>query len=397
MITAIKDFKTVSKLFFATVFFLTFTISNIDAADSSLVNLEDQFSNLVYNASRSIVTIESIKSITQSDFKNSGNETIHSIISSGVIIDTLGNILAAAPSVVNNDYLMVYYDNKVIPARIRGIDYNTGVALLSVNRKIGQPVKMISKYGCAGEMVVALGNSYGVKASPSIGFCAGLRPEGTLQFSSTISSGTIGGGLFDLSGNMVGLITGGIGGDRWAEVGLAVPSQELYKIVEHLINFGDRQAGYIGITSADIEFAPGIEITFPTQFARTTTQRNQTINQGIMITDIVPLSPAANAGLQRGDVLISMNGAPLKSALELRNSIKRFLPGSVIDFGFIRNNVPYIAPLQIGRVEFTAGAVFQSFPNQPYSSQNTDSLLNEINILKKTLNNLELKLRKIKQ
>lgn len=396
MITATKEFKTVSKLFFATVFFLTFTISNIVVADSSLVNLEDQFNNLVYNASRSIVTVESIKSTTPSDFKNSGNETVHSIISSGVIIDTLGNILAAAPSIVKSDYIMVYHDNKVITARIRGIDYNTGVALLSIDRKIGQPVKMISKHGCAGQMIVALGNSYGVKASPSIGFCAGLRPDGTLQFSSTISSGTIGGGLFDLSGNMVGLITGGIGSESWAEVGLAVPSQELYKIVEHLINFGDRQAGYIGITSADIEFTPGIEITYPAQFARTTPHKNQTIKQGIMITEVVPLSPAANAGLLKGDVLISMNGVPLNSAAELRRTIRRSNPGSVIDLSFIRNNSPYIAPLQIGRVEFISAPGFQAISSQSTSGLNSDSLLNEIEILKKTLNNLELKLRNIK-
>jgi len=387
----------VSKLYFVTVFFLTFIISGVLSADSSLVKLADQLNNLVYDASRSIVTIESIKSISQSDLYNSGKETIQSSISSGVILDTSGNILVAAQSVVKHDYLMVHYDNKVIPARLKGIDYNTGIAVLHVGRKIGQPVKMVSKHSCAGQMVVALGNSYGVKASPSIGFCAGLRPDGTLQFSSTISSGTIGGGLFDLSGNMVGLITGGIGSDRWAEVGLAVPSREIKKIVRHLINFGDRPAGYIGITSADIEFTPGIEITFPIQFARTTPQKTQIINKGIMITDVVHLSPAANAGLKRGDVLISMNGVNLMSAAELRRSVRRFLPGSVIDLGFIRNNIPYIAPLQIGKVEFFTGSSFQDISGKSSANLNTDSLLNEIEILKKTLNELEFKLRSIKQ
>ncbi len=397
MITVAKVLKTVSKSYLVTVFFLLFIISGAISAESSLVKFENQLNDLVYNASRSIVTIESIRSISQSMFNNSSNETVQSIISSGIIIDTSGNILAVAPSIVKHDYLMVHYENKVIPARIKGIDYNTGVALLNVGERIGKPVKMISKYGCAGQMVIALGNSYGIKASPTIGFCAGLRSDGTLQFSSTISSGTVGGGLFDLSGNLVGLITGGISEDHWAEAGLAVPSRELKKIFDYLNRFGDRQAGYIGITSADIEFTPGIEITFPVQFARNIPRRNQIINQGIMITEVVHLSPAANAGLKRGDVLISMNGLPLGSAAELRRNIRKFLPGSVIDFGFIRNNVPYIAPLQIGKVEYTSGIAFQGNSHNLAVSLNTDSLLNEIKTLKKTLNNLEFKLQNIKQ
>lgn len=392
-----KVLKAVSKLCFATVFFLLFNISGTISADSSLVRFENQLNDLVYNASRSIVTIESIRSISQSKFNNSSNETVQSIISSGVIIDTLGNILAVAPSIVKHDYLMVHYENKVIPACIKGIDYNTGVALLNIGQRIGEPVKMISIYSCVGQMIVALGNSFGIKASPSIGFCAGLRPDGTLQFSSVISSGTIGGGLFDLSGNLVGLITGGISEDRWAEVGLAVPSRKLKKIIDYLSKFGDKQAGYIGITSADIEFTPGIQITFPVQFARNTPHKSQVIDQGIMITEVVHLSPAFNAGLQRGDVLISMNGSPLKSAAELKRSIRHYLPGTVIDFGFIRNNVPYIAPLQIGKVEYLSEVAFQGISHNSPTRMNTDSLLNEIKILKKTLNNLEIKLRNIKQ
>ncbi len=397
MIMIAKLLKAVSNIFFVTVFFLLFFITGIVSADSSLVKLEDQLNDLVYNTSRSIVTIESINSVTKTEFDNSDNETVHSIISTGVILDTSGNILAAAPSIVNNDYLIVQYENKRIPARIIGIDYKTGVALLNVGKKVGEPVRIANKYGCAGQMVVALGNSYGIKASPSIGFCAGLRPDGNLQFTSTISSGTIGGGLFDLSGNLVGLITGGIGEARCSNVGLAVPSRKLKEIVYHLSKFGDRQAGYIGITSADIEFTPGIEITFPVQFARDTQQRNQIVNKGIMITDVVKLSPAANAGLRRGDLLISMNGLPLKSASDLRRNIRQYIPGSIIDFGFIRNNVPYIAPLQVGNVEFTSGCAFQDISGKSADNLNTDSLLNEIKILKQTLNNLESKLNNIKR
>lgn len=383
-------FSTAAAFLVGAVFFLGGLAAGVSAGDSSLIVLEDRFNDLVYRSSRSIVTLESVINSRSGADRGMG-ETIHSLISSGVVVDSLGGILVAASSVVGRDRLSVHFENQVVPVNLVGIDYHTGLALVSAGRKLGEPMRLARQHGCAGQMVIAIGNAYGVRASPTIGFCAGLRPDGTLQFSAPISSGTVGGGLFDLSGCLVGVVIGGVGHDRWAEVGLAVPSPGLAKVIRYLYRHGDRQAGYIGITSADIEITPGLEVTLPARMVRTESQRYFVVERAVMITDVVPLSPAANAGLAKNDLLISLNGEAIVSAVALRSFVRQCRPGAMIDIGFVRNNVPLVAPLQIGKLRMAAFDSFQSADKEPVYT--TRSLQKEIDELKLSLRVLEKKLK----
>ena len=384
-------------LIVAAVFFLLFTVVNVGATDGSLATLENQLSDLIYRTSRSIVTMESIRTPRSGSATVENDETLQSLISSGIIFDSSGNILVAASSVINRDKLLVHFDNQAIPVRLVGIDYLTGLALVSAGKSLGNPVYLSSHHGCAGQLVVALGNAYGVRVSPTLGFCAGMRPDGSIQFSAMITSGTIGGGLFDLSGKLVGLITGGIGHDQWAEVGLAVPSTELIKIFKHLIKRGDRQAGYIGITSADIEITPGIEVTLPAHLVHSESQRYFIVDKAVMVTNVVPLSPAANAGLIKGDMLISLNGESLTSVVTLKSFVRHCQPGSVIDIGFVRNKMPYVAPLQVGKLKLSMFNSFQDLcESQPLQTSAHKSLQKEIDSLKITLQALEKRLQNLR-
>lgn len=374
-------------------FWAVFFSGAVSGADTSLFRLESGLNELIYQLSRSVVTIESSTPVSPKAFQGQGDEAVQSLISSGIIYDLLGHILVAAPAVTDHERIVVRFGDEVIPARVRGIDHQTGLAVIHINRRIGVPASFSSREGCAGHMVIAMGNSYGIPACPSLGFCAGFRPDGTIQFSSPITSGTVGGGVFDLSGNLVGLITGGIGFERRLEAGLAIPARKIPDIVRHILMQGDRPVGYIGITTANIEISPGIKLKPTNMLINVGMSTSRVIERGVMVTAVVPSSPAERAGLKKGDLLLSMNDSPLRSALDLRNRVRQTFPGTVVKLGFIRNDTPYRVRVEIGKLLFDSSQAFLAQPAALYPHcLSEDSLRIEIESLKRALRRLEKQL-----
>jgi serine protease DegQ len=377
----------------AVAFWAVFFSGAVSGADTSLFRLESGFNELIYQLSRSVVTIESSRPVSPKAFQGQGDEAVQSLISSGIIYDLLGHILVAAPAVTGRERIVVRFGDEIIPAQMRGIDHQTGLAVIHINRRIGVPASFSSREGCAGQIVIAMGNSYGIPACPSLGFCAGFRPDGTIQFSSPITSGTVGGGVFDLSGNLVGLITGGISFESRLEAGLAIPARKIPDIVRHILMQGDRPVGYIGITTTDIEISPGIKLKPTNMLVNAGMSTSRVIERGVMVTAVVPSSPAERAGLKKGDLLLSMNDSPLRSALDLRNRVRQTFPGTVVKLGFIRNNTPYRVRLEIGKLQFDSLQAFFAQPAAQYPHRmSEDSLRIEIESLKRALHRLEKQL-----
>ena len=322
---------------------------NLSAADSSLVPLETGLQNLISRLSRSIVTIEASKSNSQSLPASRTDNRIVSIVASGVVYDSAGYILVAASSVIERENIIVIADGCRVPARLVGVDYQTGLALIQAERLLGMPVEALENYRCIGQLVVAVGNSFGLNASPSLGFCAGARTDGSLQFSAAISSGTIGGGIFDLTGKLIGAITGGISNGSQTGAGLAVPASEIPAIVEYLRIYGDRQAGYLGVTISEIEVTPAIELRSANLLAGGIQPPVRIINQSLFVTDVVAKSPAAFGRIAPGDLIISINGDEVSSAVDFLYQIRKAHPGSIIQLGFIRQNQLLYADIEIGR------------------------------------------------
>ncbi len=318
--------------------------------DSSLYNLEQGFTDLVFRLSRSVVTVESWQRVPGSQLALTEDEVVQHQISSGIICDTLGHILVAAPMVVGHDQVMVTFDRGLMPAALVGVDYWTNLAVLSIDKRVGVPVNYSDRRMCAGQMVMAVGSAYGLRASPSIGFCAGLRPDGNIQFTVPVTSGYIGGGVFDLSGKLLGIVTGGVGADN--QISQAVPAYRLPDIVAYILENGDRLAGYLGVTSAEIEISPGIEVA---QQAASTEQSEiqapRVIDRGVIITKVLPRSPAERSGLKVGDLIFSYDGHLVTSARELAREVICTRPGTAVDMELIRQNTYYDLQLRIGKKE----------------------------------------------
>lgn len=373
------------------VFFST----RASAADSSLFNLEQGFNGLIYDLSRSVVTVESWQRATANSVAIDGEEVLNHTISSGLICDTMGHILVAAPMVVGHDQVMVDFDRKLLPARLLGVDYFTNLALIDVDCRIGVPVRIAEQQICAGQMVLTLGNAYGMRASPSIGFCAGARGDGNIQFTTPVTSGSIGGGVFDLRGKLLGIVVGAVGPDN--QVSQAVPGFRLPEIVEYILAHGDRQAGYLGITTAEIMISPGIQVDPPaTGMLQVDSSPHRVIDGGVIITRVVPQSPADRAGLKVGDLIFDFNGEPVTSARTIARRVMQTPPGSPVAIELLRKNTYYDLQATVGsRPLASFGGDSGGGSGDSGNGTVVDSLSRAISNLKAQLQTLENRLNEV--
>ncbi|UCE25816.1 MAG: serine protease [Candidatus Zixiibacteriota bacterium] len=367
--------------------------SPILAQDSSLNMLESGLNDLIYRLSRSVVTVESFYPRPASIRSGAGGDALYNVIATGVIFDSSGHVLTVASNVVNRSRIQIRFEDQTVPAEVQAIDYQTGLAVLRLARPVGTPARLNRQHGCAGQMILALGNAYGLRAAPSMGFCAGVRPDGAVQFTAPITSSTLGGGLFDLSGQLVGLITGGIGQGNRTEIGLAVPSARVSESAEYLLARGDRMAGYLGLSTAEMEVYPPLEIGQSSQLVNDGSG-GMLIERAVVITAVVPSSPAAKAGLKVGDLLFSVNRQAVPSAFQVANFVKQSMPGTVIELGIIRQNRSYFVPVKVGQAQTRSfeSSISVSFERVEYFDL-TDSLLGEIEALKATIRHLERRIR----
>ena len=368
------------------VFFLSAAIAGAaDEDQAALAGLERDLTALVSRLSESVVTVEGFHPIN-SYYGSANGDAVVSAVSSGVVFDSSGLILVDAASVAEFEHIQVLCAGQVCGASLIAIDYQAGLALLRTHRPIGRPVKIAHGPICTGGFVLAVGNSFGINAAPAMGICVGIRPDDRLQFTAPISSGTLGGGVFNLSGELVGVISGGLGAAGRSEAGLAVPVSDLPGIVRHLLRYGDRTAGYVGVSVTETEISPPLEIQQSAMFASVGGTQTRILDRGAVITGVVSGSPAARAGLRVGDVLVSVDGRLILSAVELMKTVRNQVPGKKVRVGLLRNGMPLFQMLEVGRLGLSRSATPQlSGDNDLQLQQEIDSLRHQLNRLEATV------------
>jgi serine protease Do len=386
--------KTVRRLLCATIMAVFFSPTT-RAVDSSLFTLEQGLSELVFRISRSVVTVEASSSLAPGPSRESNREIVRRLVSTGLICDSAGHVLVSAPAISGHDRITVVLDGYPMPAELVGIDYHTNLALLQIDRSLGEAVALSDKRACAGQMVVAMGNSYGLRAAPSLGFCAGLRIDGLMQFSVPITSGSIGGGVFDMNGELLGVIVDGEGTE--SRVALAVPAYQLPAVISYLSQRGDRHAGFLGIQSADIEIIPPLEIATPVRLVSANGGDRMTFDRGIIVTSVLPGSPAANGGVLAGDLIVGYNDIAYLSAAELARAVRCSRPGSVCTIEIIRQNQALSRTVQVGRKELDPTHLrARNTDYQNARDGEIDSLTSELIRVKRQLEALESRLRTLR-
>ena len=259
---------------------------------------------------------------------------------SGVIISVDGYIVTNNHVVDGADELIVTLnDNSEYSARIIGTDKTTDLALIKIDGKNLPAITIINSDDIkVGEWVLAVGNPLGLNNTVTAGIVSAKARslgangvESFIQTDAAINSGNSGGALVNTRGELVGINamlysqTGSYSG-----YGFAIPTTIMNKVVDDLKKYGVVQRAMLGVTGGnvkdyvDAQKENGKEVDLGTM-------------EGVYIDKVAEDCAAADAGLEKGDVIISADGQKVTRMAELQEIIAKKRPGDKINLTYLRN------------------------------------------------------------
>ncbi|MDX2079902.1 MAG: trypsin-like peptidase domain-containing protein [Terrimicrobiaceae bacterium] len=302
----------------------------------NLAAIDREFTQLVAAVVPSVVSIHAVPAeaadprarILHSLFGGSGNPSASPQLGSGAIISDDGHIatnwhVISAASAVD----VQLHDGRLVPAKFVGGDPRSDVAILKIETDGLRPISFAdSDAASVGQMVFAVGNLFGLSETVTRGIISakGRRTstEFTNEFLQTdapINPGNSGGPLVDLNGQLVGLNNSVLLADG---IGFAIPSNTVRRIYENIRRNGRLIRPWFGVVSQSLTRNLAAQLGLP--------------DAAGAIVAPVQNSPAARAGVQYGDVVVSFNGRPIRDAIDLRNRIAETEPGQTVDVGIRR-------------------------------------------------------------
>lgn len=377
------------------IFLAAVLATPVSADDSPLAQVSAGMHDLIYRLSRSVVSVEATRSVSGL-LPGFPGQIVQSTSSTGLVCDSAGHILVNASSVIGYDQIQVAGEDRSLPGRIVAIDYQSGMALLSTSMPVGHSVaEFSSRGGCAGQMILSLASVGGLRASPTIGFCAGCRTDGFLQFSLAASPSSVGGGIFDLNGRLLGVILAQA--DNPASQTAALPAHKLPEIIDYLLEKGTRWAGFAGIATRRTQINPPIELNSGDQ-RLANFGKADLIDHGVVVTAVLNGSPAARAGIILGDLVMSIDNNQVDSPDDVARIITALTPGSIVPFKVLRHDRFLNVRVQIEArpSQLLAESTRSSDAyRRDASSRTTDSLLEVLDRLRDEVSKVEQRLRSI--
>ncbi|HEY4818039.1 MAG TPA: Do family serine endopeptidase [Candidatus Acidoferrum sp.] len=274
------------------------------------------------------------------DGRQDGPPQAERSLGSGVIVDKRGYILTNNHVVEQATKIQVQLDGnpQKYTAKVVGVDEDTDLAVIKIEANKELPVaKLGNSDGVqVGDWVLAIGSPFGLQATVTAGIVsakdrsgiggAGHQFQRFLQTDAAINPGNSGGPLVDLAGEVVGINTAIITGSRGYEgVGFALPSTTAINVYNQIISQGRVTRGSIGVSFQEELGTNAI------------TLKELGAPYGVVIMNVEPGSPAEKAGLKGGDVITSVNGAPVKNGNDLVNPIAAAPIGSKVKLNFVRD------------------------------------------------------------
>jgi Do/DeqQ family serine protease len=282
-------------------------------------------------------------------------ERVSQSLGSGVIVDAEnGYVLTNNHVIARADEIAVgLKDGRSLEAKVIGTDPDTDLAVIQI------PAEDLTELQLAdtddlqvGDFVVAVGNPFGLGQTVTSGIVSalgrtglrGLEYQNFIQTDASINPGNSGGALINLRGELVGInsaIFTPSGGN--VGIGFAIPSSMARYVMDQLIEFGEVRRGTLGISVQDL--TPDLAGAFSIE-----------AGQGVLISEVVTVSAAGEAGLQPGDVIIRMDERDINSAQDFYNAEGRLALGESIELEYVRNGKTRDISLAIRSVPVLDGA-----------------------------------------
>jgi serine protease Do len=270
-------------------------------------------------------------------------------LGSGVIVTPDGYILTNNHVVDGaTDVRVTLSDKRQLKAKVVGADPKTDIAVLKVDGTsfpaitIGDSSKVQ-----IGDYALAIGDPFGVGQTVTMGIISALNRgnlgiedyEDFIQTDAPINPGNSGGALVNDRGELIGINTAilshGSGGNQG--IGFAIPVNLVRKVMDQIVDHGKVTRAYLGIVVQDV--TPSIAKAMGLKEVK-----------GALVGDVNSSGPAQRSGLQRGDVILEVNGRPVDDSRQLRMTISMMNPDSTVSLKFLRNGNTSDVTVKLGEL-----------------------------------------------
>lgn len=272
---------------------------------------------------------------------------------SGVIVSLDGYIVTNNHVIDNaTDIKVTLNDKRKFTAKVVGTDPSTDLAVIKIkNTELKDQELPVLEFENSekvqvGEWVLAVGNPFNLTSTVTAGIVSAkgrnidilednYSIESFIQTDAAVNPGNSGGALIDTEGKLVGINTAIITrSGRYEGYSFAIPSNLVRKVMKDLIEFGEVQRGFLGVTIEDISSEVAKKYDLGTL-------------DGIYVKQVNEGSAAEEGGLEEGDVITHVNEVKVKTSPELQEQIALFRPGNKISIDFIRDGEPKTTELTL--------------------------------------------------
>jgi serine protease Do len=331
-----------------------------DPSDSPFVRVAERVTPSVVNIS----TVTSGKGRTPSEqFRPFGNDPFfrdffdrffegmphrrqQTSLGSGLIIDKGGLILTNNHVVKDADEITVKFaDKHEVKGKVVGTDPKTDLAVIRVSAKDDLPVAILGDSDVlrVGEWAIAIGNPFGLDHTLTVGVVSatgrsevGIATyENFIQTDASINPGNSGGPLLNIKGEVIGINTAIVASGQG--IGFAIPVNMARKVMGDLVKKGKVTRGWLGV---------GIQRLTP-ELAKSF---GVNVDDGVLVSQVMPKSPAEAAGLKTGDLILSIDGKPVKEPRQLQTLIAEADIGKSLEFSILREKEKRTLKIQIGEM-----------------------------------------------
>lgn len=262
---------------------------------------------------------------------------------SGVVITNDGYIVTnnhVVENAIENGIEVTMYDKKKYIATLVGTDPLTDLAVLKIEANDLKSAHLADVNSIkVGEMVVAVGSPLGLNSTVTSGIVSAIgrgriglnnssySVENYIQTDAAINPGNSGGGLFDMNGSLIGINTAiATGTGNYIGYGFAIPVDLVQSVIEDLIEDGEINRGYIGVQIKSIEDEVEAKAFGLNEVS------------GILVNKVLDESAADKAGINKGDIILEVNGKKVNTSQELQSQIALFRAGDKVKLTLWRDN-----------------------------------------------------------